>query len=137
MSSLPITSIIAALLAIVMLPLTLQISIRRAVLGKAGGDIASVTFGDGGDEVLRRRIRAFGNFVEYVPFCLILLALLEGSGAANAFVWAIGITLFTGRIVHALGMLYANHPAPRGIAMLMTYIAFLAPATWLLLNYPG
>lgn len=74
MLALPFTSITAASLAMIMLPLTLQVSLRRVAIG-------SVVFGDGGDDVLRRRIRAFGNFTEYTPLCLILLALLEAQGA--------------------------------------------------------
>ncbi len=134
MISLPITSTIAAILAIVMLPLTLQVSMRRAALGKAMGKVNGVTFGDGDDEVLRRRIRAFGNFIEYTPMCLVMLALTENVGASPTFVWTIGGLLLFGRGLHALGMLYSDTPVPRGIAMFMTYGAFLVPAVWLLSN---
>ena len=129
-----ITSIIASVLAILMLPLTLQISIRRAALGKAANNLTAVVFGYGGDETLRRRIRALGNFIEYVPMCLIMLALLESSGARESLLWSVGGLLIFGRFLHAYGMLYVNNPAPRGIAMLMTYVSFLIPAVWLLLN---
>lgn len=122
---LPVTSIAAAALAILMLPLTLQVSLRRLAIG-------SVVFGDGGDEALRRRIRAFGNFIEYTPICLILLALLEAQGAHTTWLWVTAVLLVTGRVTHSLGMLFAQSPAPRGIAMLMTYGAFLVPAVWLL-----
>lgn len=127
MIALPVTSIIAAILAIIMFPLTLQVSTRRLAVG-------SVVFGDGGDETLRRRIRAFGNFVEYVPICLILLVLIEFQGARPLWLWITGGLLVAGRVIHALGMLFATSPAPRGIAMMMTYGAFLVPAAWLLLN---
>jgi uncharacterized protein len=129
-----VTSIIASILAILMLPLTLQISIRRAALGKAANDLTAVVFGDGGDEKLRRRIRALGNFIEYVPMCLIMLALIESSGAGETLLWSVGGLLVCGRVLHALGMLYINNPAPRGIAMFMTYASFIVPAIWLLLN---
>ena len=135
MSSLPITSVVAALLAIAMLPLTIQVSARRLALGKAAGDVNAVLYGDGGDEVLLRRTRAFGTFIEYVPFCLIMLALIENSGASSILVWAIGSTLFVSRIVHALAILYTKHPAPRRTAMFMTYVSILVPAVWLLFNY--
>lgn len=125
MLALPITSITAASLAIIMLPLTLQVSLRRLAIG-------SVVFGDGGDDVLRRRIRAFGNFIEYAPICLILLALLEAQGAGTAWLWTTAALLIAGRVIHGLGMLFAQSPAPRGLAMLMTYGAFLTPAVWLL-----
>ncbi len=117
-----------------MLPLTLQVSMRRAALGKAMGKVNGVTFGDGNDEILRRRIRAFGNFIEYTPRCLVMLALTENAGASPTFVWTIGGLLLFGRGLHALGMLYSDTPVPRGIAMFMTYGAFLAPAVWLLSN---
>lgn len=134
MNALPVTSTIAALLAIVMLPLTVQVSMRRASLGRAAGDLSQYSFGDGGDEVLRRRIRAFGNFIEYTPMCLIVLALAEHGGAPAAFTWTAGTLLLAGRVLHALGMLYLESPVPRGIAMLMTYTALVAPALWLLGN---
>lgn len=135
MSSLPITSIIAALLAIVMLPLTIQISAKRLALGKAVGDVNAVLYGDGGDEVLLRRIRAFGTFIEYAPFCLIMLALIEGAGASSTLVWTVGIAVLVGRIIHALAILYTNHPAPRRTAMFVTYASILVPSVWLLFYY--
>lgn len=127
---LPITSTIAALLAILMLPLTLQVSMLRKSLG-------NVVFGDADNDVLRRRIRAFGNFVEYTPLCLLLLALVELQGASAFFAWSVGALLLAGRIIHALGMLYADTPAPRGVAMFMTYAAFLLPACWMLVHIYG
>jgi len=130
MSSLPVTSTIAACLAIIMFPLTFQVSLRRISAG-------NVVFGDAGEDVLRRRIRAFGNFVEYAPMCLVLLALVEMGGGSQILLWTVGGLLLLGRIVHALGMLYANNAAPRGAAMIMTYAAFLVPAVWLLKNVWG
>lgn len=134
MINLEVTSLAAAILALIMFPLTLQISMRRAALGKAAGDLAAVVFGDGGDETLRRRIRAFGNFVEYVPICLLMLAIVEISDASKTLLWAVATLLVVGRIIHAFGMLYVAHPAPRGLAMFMTYASFLVPAIWLLIH---
>ena len=61
---LPITALPAGVFALLMVPLSLQVSMRRAQLG-------GMAFGDGGDDVLRRRIRAHGNFIEYVPTAVI------------------------------------------------------------------
>ncbi|MBI1985543.1 MAG: MAPEG family protein [Rhodospirillales bacterium] len=127
MIALPITSTVAAGLAIFMFPLTVQISMRRKSLG-------NVVFGDADDMVLRRRIRAFGNFVEYAPICLLLMALMELQGTPSTWLWVVGGLLAAGRVIHALGMLFADTPVPRAIGMLMTYAAFLIPAAWLLLN---
>jgi uncharacterized protein len=129
---LPITSVAAALLAILMFPLTLSVSMRRLALGREKGDVTAFVFGDGNDMVLRRRIRAFGNFIEYVPTCLVMLGLSELGGASAAFLWGICTTLVAGRALHALGMLYADSPAPRGLAMFMTYVTLLGPALFLL-----
>jgi hypothetical protein len=66
--------------------LTLQVSMLRKSLG-------NVVFGDADNDVLRRRIRAFGNFVEYAPLCLLLLALVELQGACSKMKpssWRIG-----------------------------------------------
>ena len=84
-----------------MFPLTLQVSLRRAALGKAQGDLTAVTFGDGSDEVLRRRTRAFGNFIEYVPLCLVTLTLTELAGASPTLLWSIGGLLVVGLILLA------------------------------------
>ncbi len=129
---LPITSLVAGLLALAAIPLAMQISARRIALGKAAGDPTAVVFGDGGDALLRRRIRAFGNFIEYVPIALILLALMELQGGASLWAWLSGVALLVGRGVHALGMLYAQSPAPRALGMILTYIAILISAVWLL-----
>ncbi len=131
MTALPITSTIAVLVAMLMIPLTMQVSLRRAALGKAMGNLAGVAFGDGDDALLRRRIRAFGNFVEYAPMCLLMLALLEFAGAGSTWVWAVGGLFVSGRIVHALAMLYASGPAGRAAGMMMTYAALTVPAAWL------
>ncbi len=133
--ALPITSIAAALLAIVMFPLTLSVSMRRLALGREKGDVTAFVFGDGNDIILRRRIRAFGNFIEYAPTCVVMLGLTELGGASAVFLWGICTTLVAGRMLHALGMLYADSPAPRGLAMFMTYVTFLGPAFWLLFHY--
>ncbi len=63
-----------------------------------------VTLGDGGDTVLLRRVRAQGNFAEYVPFALVLMALGEIQGLYPILVHALGLTLLIGRCLHAYGV---------------------------------
>ena len=135
MISLPITSTIAATLAMLMFILTLLISMRRVSLGKAEGDIAKYPIDDGDDENLKRRIGAFTNFIEYVPVALIMLALIELQGATSTLVWWLGCTFIIGRILHAIGMLTNPHFAlPRIVGMFATYAVLLIPAGWLVLN---
>jgi len=123
MTSLPITSVTAAVAGLLMLPLTVLVSMRRMAVGQAR------------DETLRRRIRAFGNFIEYVPMCLILLGLTELAGAPGGLLWVLAGLLLAGRVIHALGMLFDPTPLARTFGMLMTYAAFSVPAVWLLLNF--
>ena len=96
-----ITSIIAALLTIIFIKLSFAvIGLRRK--NKVG-------LGSGGHEDLERAIRAQGNFAEYVPFGLILIACLELNGAPAWLVLIPGIALIIGRLIHAKGI---NTPPP-------------------------
>lgn len=69
---------------------------------------ARVPVGDGDNEVLLRRIRAHGNFAEYVPIALLLLALAEHTGMGSLFIHLFGIVLLVGRISHAYGISQTN-----------------------------
>ncbi|MFK0167148.1 MAPEG family protein [Rhizobium sp. NPDC090279] len=122
MATFPITSVFAAFFAVALVALSFPISLRRLKVGDMIGESA--------DEVLRRRIRAQGNFTEYVPLGVILLALVEAQAAPSAVVLAIGIILVIGRILHASGMLSSSGPI-RGFGMIFTYLALVVPAGWL------
>jgi len=136
MVSLPITSTIAAALAILMFVLALLVSLRRVSLGKEQGDIAKYPIDDGNDEQLKRRIGAFSNLIEYAPMCLIMLALLETGEASSILIWSLGVSFAAGRVLHAIGMLTNPHfPLPRIIGMFATYAVLLVPVGWLVLNF--
>lgn len=95
------TSIIAAILTIIFVKLSFAvIGLRRK--NKVG-------LGSGGYDDLERAIRAQGNFAEYVPIGLILIACLELNGAPWGLVILPGITLIIGRLIHAKGI---NEPPP-------------------------
>ena len=64
-----ITGFYLAILALLYLVLGLQVS--RLRLGHR------VVFGDGDNIELRSAIRAHGNFAEYVPIIVLLVAMLE------------------------------------------------------------
>ena len=96
-----ITSVIASVLTIIFVKLSFAvIGLRRK--NKVG-------LGSGGYEDLERAIRAQGNFAEYVPFGIILIACLELNGAPWWLVALPGITLIIGRLIHAVGI---NQPPP-------------------------
>jgi len=109
-----ITSIIASVLTIILIKLSFAvIGLRRK--NKVG-------LGNGGHEDLERAIRAQGNFAEYVPFGIILIACLELNGAPWWLVALPGITLIIGRLIHAVGI---NIPPPdfskRVLGMMLTF----------------
>ena len=109
-----VTSIIAAVLTIIFIKLSFAvISLRRK--NKIG-------LGSGGYEDLERAIRAQGNFAEYVPFGIILIASLELNGAPWWLVIVPGITLIIGRLIHAKGI---HIPPPdfskRVLGMMLTF----------------
>jgi uncharacterized protein len=91
-----ITSIYAAILAIIMIVLSTHISMQR---GKA-----NVSILDGGNAELQLRIRRHGNFIENVPMALILMFLAELDGVGSNWIHAAGLLLVGGRIFHAIGL---------------------------------
>ena len=96
-----VTSIITSVLTIIFIRLSFAvIGLRRK--NKVG-------LGSGGHEDLERAIRAQGNFAEYVPFGIILIACLELNGAPWWLTAIPGITLIIGRLIHAVGI---NQPPP-------------------------
>lgn len=60
-----------------------------------------VSLGDGGHALLAHAIRGFGNFMEYVPFGLVLLLGLELIQAPVWFLHLCGGTLLIGRVLHS------------------------------------
>ncbi|QWE10570.1 MAPEG family protein [Polynucleobacter sp. es-EL-1] len=114
-----ITSIIAAALTIIFIKLSF------AVIGLRKKN--QVGLGSGGHEDLERAIRAQGNFAEYVPFGIILIACLELNGAPWWLVAISGITLIIGRLIHAIGI---HEPPPefskRILGMKLTFATLIA-----------
>lgn len=91
-----ITSIITSILTIIFIKLSFAvIALRRK---------NQVGLGNGGHDNLERAIRAQGNFAEYVPFGIILIACLELNGAPWILVAIPGIALIIGRLIHAKGI---------------------------------
>lgn len=118
----PATALWAALLA----PLFLLLSMRVVPLRHA----ARASIGSGGDARLERAIRAQGNFAEYVPFILVLLALAESGGAPGWAVHLAGALLLAGRCVHAWGISRVEEDIRfRGAGMVATFVTLVLAAT--------
>jgi len=95
-SDMTISLVTAGAAAILNLWLAIRISAVRTK--------AKVMLGDGGDERLIRRMRAHANFVEYAPFILILIALIEFTAGSSWWLWGASVAFVVARILHALGM---------------------------------
>ncbi|MEO0438978.1 MAG: MAPEG family protein [Pseudomonadota bacterium] len=59
-----------------------------------------VSLGDGGDDVLLKRIRAHANFTENVPIGLVLILLNELAGLSSTFVVALASVFLLARVAH-------------------------------------
>lgn len=123
MPSLPITSILTGVCALMMVLLSVPVSLRRMKLKAARGDA--------GDQQLGNLIRAHGNFIEYAPLGLIALALVEACGWGPEYVWTVGGLLVGGRLLHWWGTM-ANSITLKKPAMLATHMAFLGSGVLLL-----
>lgn len=118
-----ITLFYAGLLALVYLALSLQVVRLRRTL--------QVGIGSGGHEVLDRAMRAHANFGEYVPFALLLLALLEaGTAAPSWLIHLLGALLLLGRLMHGFMGLNrrSGYSLGRFWGTCMTWLVFAAGA---------
>ncbi|MBB6425100.1 MAPEG family protein [Sphingopyxis sp. JAI128] len=93
---LPISLTIAAGAALLNLWLSIRVGRVRTK--------EKVFIGDGGNDLLTRRMRAHSNFVENTAFVLILLALVELGFGSSMWLWGVGALYLVGRILHAMGM---------------------------------
>jgi len=63
-----------------------------------------ISVGDGGHDLLGRRMRAQLNFAENVPFALILIAVIELAGKGGLWLSVVGGLYMLGRVAHGIGM---------------------------------
>lgn len=124
MLQLPVTLMIAGMFALLMVALSLPISLRRRATQNAAAD-------GGADLELQRRIRAHGNFIEYAPSMLLIIALMEGSGASHPLVASVGMAFLISRLLHAFGMLRSVLTA-RALGMVIQHLTFVGAGGWLL-----
>lgn len=94
------------------------LSVRVIAMRRQG----STSLGDGGDEMLQRRIRAQGNFAEYVPLGLILLFVLESAQQPALVLHSLGAMLVAGRLLHGWAFSFtANNSFGRFWGTLLTF----------------
>jgi len=95
-----VTPFYAGLLALWFLVLSARVSQRR----REGG----VPLGDSGDAQMLRVIRGHGNFAEYVPLILLMMAMLELGHTSKYVLHALGIALLVGRVLHGYALSFTQ-----------------------------
>ena len=125
-----VTAIFAGILAFGYIFLSALVSMRRGP--------AKAAIGDGGNDKLARAIRVHGNFAEYIPFALLLMALNELRGMSYLLLIVIGCMLIISRISHAYSLLVAELQNPpkytfRLLGMVPTFTVLAVLAFCLLL----
>jgi len=117
-ANITITAFYASLLALLFIALSFNVIRLRFKL--------KVGLGDGGEKALIKAIRIHGNFAEYIPLALILLAGYELSGADSFWIHFFGSVLFLSRILHAVGLSKSiGTSKPRALGTISLFIVLL------------
>ena len=96
----------------------------RVVQGRVGPGGPSL--GDGGDPMMLRRMRAHGNFAEYVPLLLVLMGFLELNGQPKWQIHLLGATLLIARLLHGYALSFTKEFAfGRTAGAVLTFASLL------------
>ena len=77
--------------------------VLAGMVGRIRGN-ANISLGNGGNRELIEADRRHMNWVEYVPFILLLLAIFELNGGSRTWLHVMGATLLIARVCHPLGI---------------------------------
>ncbi len=100
-----ITLLYTGLLALWFLVLSVKV-----IKGRTGPN--AIHLGDGGNAVMFRTIRGHANFAEYVPLILLMMGMLESSGAAPWLIHALGASLLVARLLHGYALSFTAKFVP-------------------------
>ena len=115
----PITALYAGLLLGVFVYLSIRVGSMR---GKTG-----ISMLDGGNPDMLLEMRRHGNFIENVPFALVLMALVEMNDGSAVFLHVIGVVLVACRITHPFGLRVDSiRTLSRFIGAAGTFLAIIA-----------
>lgn len=92
----PILALYSGLLGLILIYLSYAVAGQRKRF--------KIGVGDGDNPELCSAIRVHGNFIEYVPIALILLAVFESNNGHYLVEHIIGSILVVGRLLHAYGL---------------------------------
>jgi uncharacterized membrane protein YecN with MAPEG domain len=107
MLDIPVTLATASILGVLYVVLSLAVSLERnrSKVGLGTGAEASVVLGTEHQATpLIVAVRRHGNFQEYVPISILLLLLLELSGADRDWLYGLAGALILSRLMIAFGM---------------------------------
>ena len=118
-----------------MLPITLTIAGAAALLNVWLGLRVSrlrrqynVSIGHGGKSALATRTRSHSNFIEYTPFFLILLGLVEMARGSELWLWGAAILFMLARLLHPFGMDKPERVWMRTVGVAVTWTVLLGLA---------
>lgn len=89
-----------------------------------------VLIGDGGDDLLAGRMRAHANLVEYAPFVLVLLALIELARGSGMALGLTALIFVIARIAHPMGMDLRRSNLPRAGGAILTWLVLAFLVGW-------
>lgn len=116
-----VTALYAGLIALLYLFLSYNVVLARRS--------QRVSVGDGGDKLVRKRMRTHANCAEYAPIGLILLMLVEIQGMPLWLVHVFGLILLAGRLSHAYGFGSTPQIVPlRKLGMYLTLLMIICTA---------
>lgn len=79
---------------------------------------------------LQRKVRAHGNFVEYVPLGLLFIVALELMRLPSWLLWLLASTLTVARIIYAWGVIKTYGPSiGRAIGFFATWFVYILGST--------
>lgn len=116
-----VTTGYAAVLAIMLIGLAINVTVHRAKRG--------VPIGGGDDPKMVRMMRIHGNAAEYLPMGLLLMLLDESGGGSPVALRLAGAGLVIGRVLYGWGMWKTTAPTFGRIAgTTLTWVVILALA---------
>jgi uncharacterized protein len=91
--SVPITALYAAIFALWLTALAINVTVHRVKF--------AVGVGDGGNPTMLRMMRLHANAAEYLPIALILMGTYEVNGGSHLALHIAGIAMILARLSHA------------------------------------
>jgi hypothetical protein len=124
----PITALYAGILGVLMLVLAMRVSRARMESGASLSTDATPK--------LVEAIRRHGNFIEWVPFALLLMLIGELDGMSPLALHAAGAALVVARVLHPLGVKVDVMPHPlRAAGATLTFVVVLLLSIGVMLEF--